>query len=135
MTDPTHWLDEPCWQSFVSPAIVVAVLRVNGSLPFDGSKTNMNDTLETSTNYADCTVAELVIQAKSGDRAAIEVLFARYQRQVQAVAFRKLGNWDEALELSQDAFVQAFRRLDQLQVPEAFGGWIRMITQRLASTD
>ncbi len=63
---------------------------------------------------------------------AIEALFTRYQRQVQAVAFRRLGNWDEALELSQDVFVQAYRRLDQLQIPEAFGSWIRMITQRLA---
>lgn len=91
----------------------------------------MNDTIE-RTNYDQWAVAELVIQAKVGDRLAIETLFTRYQRQVQAVAFRRLGNWDEALELSQDVFVQAYRRLDQLQVPEAFGGWIRTITQRLA---
>ena len=91
----------------------------------------MNDTIE-RTSYDQWTVAELVIQAKLGDRLAIETLFTRYQRQVQAVAFRRLGNWDEALELSQDVFVQAYRRLDQLQIPEAFGGWIRTITQRLA---
>ena len=91
----------------------------------------MNDTLE-QISYDQWTVAELVIEAKAGDRTAIEALFVRYQRQVQAVAFRRLGNWDEALELSQDVFVQAFKRLDQLQIPEAFGSWIRMITQRLA---
>jgi RNA polymerase sigma-70 factor (ECF subfamily) len=91
----------------------------------------MNATIE-RTNDEQCTVAELVVRAKAGDRPAVEALFTRYQRQVQAVAYQRLGNWDEALELSQDVFVQAYRRLDQLQVPEAFGSWIRMITQRLA---
>lgn len=91
----------------------------------------MSETLE-QTQYELWTVAELVIEAKAGDRSAVEALFIRYQRQVQAIAFRRLGNWDEALELSQDVFIQAYRRLDQLQIPEAFGGWIRMITQRLA---
>lgn len=83
-------------------------------------------------DYDQWTVAQLVIEAKAGDRLATEALFTRFQRQVQAVAFRRLGNWDEGLELSQDVFVQAYRRLDQLQIPEAFGSWIRMITQRLA---
>jgi RNA polymerase sigma-70 factor (ECF subfamily) len=91
----------------------------------------MNATIE-RTDYEQWTVAALVVEAKAGDRSAIEALFTRYQRQVQAVAYQRLGNWDEALELSQDVFVQAYRRLDQLQVPEAFGSWIRMITQRLA---
>ncbi len=77
-------------------------------------------------------VAELVVLAKDGDSEAMDALFTRYQRSVQAIAYRRLGNWDEALELSQDVFIQAYRRLDQLQVPAAFGGWIRMITQRLA---
>lgn len=78
------------------------------------------------------TLSELVSLARSGDRDAMGILFSRYQRQVQSLAFQRLGNWDEAIELSQDVFIQAFRRLDQLQSPEAFGGWIRMITQRLA---
>jgi RNA polymerase sigma-70 factor, ECF subfamily len=77
-------------------------------------------------------LTELVAQAVAGDRSAMGALFVRYQRQVQMIAFQRLGNWDEAMELSQDVFIQAFRRLSQLQTPDAFGGWIRMITHRLA---
>lgn len=77
-------------------------------------------------------IHDWVVRAQAGDRDAMEALFVHFQRSVQAIAFRRLGNWDEAQELSQDVFIQAFRRLDQLQTPAAFGGWIRMITQRLA---
>ncbi len=48
------------------------------------------------------------------------------------MAYKRTGNWDEAQELSQDVFIQAFRRLGQLQVPEAFGGWLRQIVHRMA---
>lgn len=78
------------------------------------------------------TLTELVTRAVEGDRAAMGTLFTRYQRQVQMIAYQRLGNWDEALELSQDVFIQAFRRIAQLQTPDAFGGWVRMITHRLA---
>ncbi len=59
-------------------------------------------------------------------------LIDRFQRQVQMIAFRRLGNWDEALELSQEVFILAFRRIHQLQTPEAFAGWLRQIVHRSA---
>ena len=64
------------------------------------------------------TVVDLVIQAQGGDRNAQEQLYCRFQQHVLSIAYKRLGNWDEAQELSQDVFIQAFRRLDQLQVPE-----------------
>ncbi len=47
-------------------------------------------------------VAELVRDAQAGCRDAMGQLIDRFQRQVQMIAFRRLGNWDEALELSQE---------------------------------
>ncbi len=91
----------------------------------------MNTTIDL-TDAQDQSLTELVTLAVEGDRAAMGTLFTRFQRQVQLIAYQRLGNWDEALELSQDVFIQAFRRIDQLQTPDAFGGWIRMITHRLA---
>ena len=78
------------------------------------------------------TVAELVTAAQLGDRDAQSELFERYQGSAIALAYRKLGNWDEAEELVQDVFIHAFQRLDQLRVPEAFGGWLRQIVRRSA---
>jgi len=77
-------------------------------------------------------IVDLVSQAQAGDRAAMDQIYCRFQQHVLSLAYKKLGNWDEAQELSQDVFIQAFRRLDQLQAPEAFGGWLRQIVHRMA---
>jgi RNA polymerase sigma-70 factor (ECF subfamily) len=83
-------------------------------------------------NYETATVAEIVLAAQAGDRAAIESIYTRFQKPVQSIAYSRLRDWDEAEELSQDVFIQAFRRLDQLKVPAAFPGWLRQIVHRMA---
>ena len=77
-------------------------------------------------------VAALVQSAQLGDREAQSALYERYHGSALALAYRKLGNWDEAEELVQDVFIHAFDRLEQLRVPEAFGGWLRQIVRRMA---
>lgn len=79
-----------------------------------------------------CTVAELVRDAQIGDRAAFGELFSRYRTTVLALARRRINNADEAEELAQDVFLQAMEKIDQLRVPEAFGGWLRQIVHRMA---
>lgn len=78
------------------------------------------------------TIAQLVTAAQLGDREAQCALYERYRGSALALAYRKLGNWDEAEELVQDVFIHAFDRLEQLRVPEAFGGWLRQIVRRMA---
>lgn len=84
------------------------------------------------TESSESPVADLVVQAQSGDRSAMDQLYCRFQQHVLSIAYKRLGNWDEAQELSQDVFIQAFRRLNQLQAPEAFAGWLRQIVHRMA---
>ncbi len=81
--------------------------------------------------FANAEVTAWVTAAQNGDRQAFENLVARFEASVQANAYRRLGNWEEAVDLSQDVFFQAFRRLDQLLVPEAFGGWLKTMTVRM----
>jgi RNA polymerase sigma-70 factor (ECF subfamily) len=84
---------------------------------------NENDQLQT---------ADLVLAAQRGDRQAFGELFERFERTVFAIALRRLGNYNEAQELTQDVFVQAMTKLDQLREPQAFAGWLRSITHRMA---
>jgi len=77
-------------------------------------------------------LTQLVTAAQDGSRDAFEQLFRQFQRAVYVTAYRRLGNDAEAQELCQDVFVQALRKLDQLQDPACFGGWIRSITTRMA---
>lgn len=74
----------------------------------------------------------LVRAAQGGDRRAFGQLFRRYQRAVYATVLRRLANHAEAQEVVQDVFIQALRKIDQLQNPVCFGGWLRSIANRMA---
>jgi RNA polymerase sigma-70 factor (ECF subfamily) len=75
---------------------------------------------------------ELARRAAAGDREAFDLLIRRYQRQAVAVAYRLLGNPQDALEVTQDAFIKAFTGIKTLQKPEAFGGWLMRIVSNLS---
>ena len=92
----------------------------------------MNFTENTIFTIETRTVAELVRAAQAGDRNAFGELFERYRPGIVALAMRRVRNADEAEELAQDVFIQAMQKIDQLRVPEAFGGWLRRIVHRMA---
>lgn len=90
-----------------------------------------------TTQYAACPetdnpLAETVCAAKRGDRGAFGRLIENYERAVYATAYRRLNNHADAEELCQDVFIQAMRKIDQLDNPRCFGGWIRSIADRMA---
>ena len=78
------------------------------------------------------TDGQLVEQVLSGQREAFDVLIRKYQRQAVAVSYRLLGNTNDALEVTQEAFLKAFSSLATLQKPEAFGGWLMRIVSNLS---
>src|SRR5947207_7113416 len=75
---------------------------------------------------------QLVQQVLAGQRKGFDELVTRYQRQAVAVSYRLLGNTQDAMEVTQDAFLKAFTSLDSLQKPEAFGGWLMRIVSNLS---
>ena len=89
----------------------------------------MTITLETTDKEQ---LTALVVSAQGGNRQAFGVLFERFERHVMAIALRRLGDYAEAQELCQDVFIQAMKKIDQLRTPEAFAGWLRSITNRMA---
>jgi len=77
-------------------------------------------------------VAGLVRRAQDGDRDAFGLLVQQFEPTVKAIALRRLGNQNEALELTQEVFLHVMRRLGQLREPERFAGWLRQVTARMA---
>lgn len=59
---------------------------------------------------------------------SFEELVQRYQRQVLAIAYRILGNWQDAEDLAQEALLKAYLRLGDLSNPSALGPWLRRLT-------
>ena len=74
----------------------------------------------------------LVRAARDGDRTAFGSLYDRYARVVHGVLLARVAR-DEVEDLVQDVFLTAWRRLDDLRDPAAFGGWIAMIARNRAT--
>ena len=78
------------------------------------------------------TDGELVRLAQQGNQRAFDDLIVRYQRQAVAVAYRLLGNVNDALEVTQNAFLKGFTSLRSLQNPDSFAGWLMRIVSNLS---
>jgi RNA polymerase sigma-70 factor (ECF subfamily) len=72
-------------------------------------------------------IATLVDAAKRGELAACAALLTATQAMAYAVAWQVLRTEADARDAVQDAYLSAFRRLPELQRPEAFAGWLRRI--------
>jgi RNA polymerase sigma-70 factor (ECF subfamily) len=71
---------------------------------------------------------EAVRRARDGDQGAFEQLVLAHQRRAFNVAYRILGDYEEALDLTQEAFVLAHRNLRQFRGEARFGSWLLAIT-------
>lgn len=74
----------------------------------------------------------LVRRAQAGDGDAFADLVRLYQRRAVSVAYRLLGNIEDAGDVSQEAFVRAYRNLSQLDDASRFGAWLMRVVTNLS---
>jgi len=70
-------------------------------------------------------------RAKQGDLEAYGELVEAYQSSVFSVCYRVLGNRRDAEDLTQEAFLRAFQKLDTFITDRPFGPWIRTLAANL----
>lgn len=75
---------------------------------------------------------ELVKRAVSGDKAAFDKLVENNVRLAGAVAFSILGDFHLAADVSQDAFIKAFRSISTLKEASKFKSWLYGIVRTTA---
>lgn len=75
--------------------------------------------------------AELIQQVLQGDQEAFGFLVKKYQKGVHALAWRKIGNFHIAQEITQDAFLKAYQKLGTLKNHNLFAGWLYVIASHL----
>ncbi len=72
---------------------------------------------------------DLVLRARSGDRAAQEDLVHRHRRSMFLLALQLLGNRDDALDVVQDAFLRFFTTLKRFDVRRPLKPWLYQIVR------
>ena len=76
---------------------------------------------------------QLIQRVLSGDDEAFTALVRKHQKSVHALAWRKVGDFHLAEEITQDAFLRAYKYLSTLKDPTQFSGWLYVITDRLCN--
>ena len=74
----------------------------------------------------------LIARAQRGDPSAFEEIVRLYQRRVYGVALRIVRAHDVADDVTQEAFLRAWRSLDRFELGRPFGPWVCRIAANLA---
>ncbi len=67
---------------------------------------------------------QLVKKSLQGDIQAFEQLVLNYQNKIYALAYRYMGNEEDAYDISQEVFLKAYRSLQTFEGTSSFGTWI-----------
>jgi RNA polymerase sigma-70 factor (ECF subfamily) len=73
-------------------------------------------------------LARIVERAKEGDPNAFEQILTCHQHKVVAIAWRILGNREDARDAAQEVFLRVYRHLKKFRAGEDFAGWLYRIT-------
>ncbi len=74
---------------------------------------------------------QLIQRTLSGDDTAFGILLQRHQKSVHALVWRKIGDFHTAEDITQDTFLQAYKKLSTLKNHNQFAGWLYVIADRL----
>ena len=74
---------------------------------------------------------QLIRRAQQGDNRAFEELLLLHQKRVYNLCLRMSANPDDALDLSQEAFIRAWRSIGQYQFEASFSTWLFRLTSNI----
>ncbi len=80
------------------------------------------------TENTELTEAEAIRLAQQGDPAAFERIYRLHSRRVYALCLRMVGNTAEAEDLTQEAFLQLFRKIQTFRGESAFSTWLHRLS-------
>lgn len=72
--------------------------------------------------------ADLIARAQRGEEKAFESLFHAHKRRVYYLCLRMTGNTADAEDLTQEAFMQLFRKIHMFRGESAFSTWLHRLT-------
>lgn len=76
--------------------------------------------------------AEIVSFCKKGNADAFEDLVKKYQKKMLNIAYRMIGNYEDACEIVQDAFISAYKSIRHFEEKARFSTWLYTIVVNLS---
>ncbi len=73
----------------------------------------------------------VILKVQQGDANAFEALVTAYQKQVYNLALRTVGNPEDAADLSQEAFLRAYRSIGSFRGDSKFSVWLYRLTTNI----
>jgi RNA polymerase sigma-70 factor, ECF subfamily len=73
------------------------------------------------------TETQLIARAQQGDEVAFSELYETHKRRVYSLCLRMTGNTAEAEDLSQESFLQLFRKISTFRGESAFSTWLHRL--------
>ncbi|SEJ00975.1 RNA polymerase sigma-70 factor, ECF subfamily [Dyadobacter sp. SG02] len=74
--------------------------------------------------------ADLITGCLLNDRIAQRQLYDRYKKAMYTLAYRITGDFDDANDVLQDAFLEVFKHLNQFRGESTLGAWVKQIVVR-----
>ncbi len=75
---------------------------------------------------------DLVRRVQKGDKKAFDLLVLKYQQRIANLVYRFVKNWDDVADISQEAFIKAYRGLKNFRGDSAFYTWLYRIAVNTA---
>jgi len=73
-------------------------------------------------------IQDIIVRAQNGNQDAFQKLVERFRSQVVGVAFKMVGDYEDAKDISQLVFVKTYQNLHRFEIGKKFSTWLYRIT-------
>jgi RNA polymerase sigma-70 factor (ECF subfamily) len=107
------------------------VVKAPGAVPVETAETEPADATAAAPGEGDAEEAALVERVRHGDAAAFDLLVGRYLRRAFGVAYRLMGQREDAEDLVQETFMAVLQRIGTFEAGRPFAPWFfRILVNR-----
>jgi len=78
--------------------------------------------------FAGMTETQVIQKAQTGDVECFEALYARHKRRIFSLCLRMTGNYAQAEDFTQEAFLQLYRKIASFRGESAFSTWLHRLS-------
>jgi RNA polymerase sigma-70 factor (ECF subfamily) len=92
------------------------------------SRDKRSETNQVESSAEDKDLLEIIERAKNGDQAAFQQIVDKYKTQVASIAYKMVGDYEDAKDISQIVFVKTYQNLVNFDTTKKLSTWLYRIT-------